>query len=173
MTRKIGDTPKSAAPVKASVSKAKKTAKPAARAKAFGKKPAAAKQSFPRTTWQDTNKLGKEIEKSQAALARHPRIGHSKPNTGTPSTGQRPPIQMRYGLPTPKPPIQMRYGLPNPNPAKPPIQARYGLPTPNPNKPPIQMKYGLPRPNPDKPKPPIQMKYGLPSPNPDTSTKKT
>ena len=171
MTKKIGDVPKSAAPIKAAKAEAKK--KPAARAKAFGKQPATGKQAFPRTTWQDGGKLSKEIEKSQQATARHPKIVHSKPGSGTqPLPGHKPPIQMRYGLPTPapKPPIQMRYGLPTPTP-KPPIQMRYGLPSPNPNKPPIAMKYGLPRPNPDKP--PIQMKYGLPRPNPDTSTKKS
>jgi hypothetical protein len=177
MTKKIGSDPRPASIAKAPKPAAKAKA---ARARGFGKKkPAAAKQGFPRTTWQDGAKLGKQIEKSKVATQNHARIGHAKPDYGgKPATGDRPPIAMRYGIVRP-PPIAMRYGIirPDPNqppapPVKPPpIAMRYGVIRPDPNggggsKPPIAMKYGVMRP-PEKP--PVAMKYGVMRPKPNSA----
>src|SRR5689334_21151291 len=92
MTKIVGSTPKpvSATPAKAA---AKKAAKPA-RAKAFGKVKTAAKQSFPRTTWQDTNKLSNELGKADKAGSKHPRIIHAESNA-TQGANHKPPIQMK------------------------------------------------------------------------------
>ncbi|MBL8950938.1 MAG: hypothetical protein JNK82_09195 [Myxococcaceae bacterium] len=153
MTKKVGSTPKPVSAAKLAKTEVKKaTAKKAAvTKKATGKDP------FPRTTWEDGKKLGKELERGRGAGKKHPKIDLAKPELPL-KPGGKPPIAMKYGLirpdpDKPKPPIAMKYGLVRPDPDQP--------------KPPIAMKYGLVRPDPDQPKPPIAMKYGLVRPDDD------